>query len=682
MPSLTLELLTNTSSDYSPRYIDLDILSHVHKRVETFKYLDSVSESAVPLSYVAYKPLKPETCLKHVDQSFRVEENSTYRNQIQKFSSGSFTCPTNNVLFTNQVGYNTFNDEVPLFYKHKLEPTAISVTIRAEVVGNLPEVEIIYVLDLVEKFVYINVQNEFNKKTGSYRVYKVYSQLEDGTFTDVLLNTVKVVNEGTWEDIDLGTGLLTGNTYSIEESGDGFTFLFAKADMYYAQFNEKTSLSINIDSDISINDSWHPKVSNGVVHTTLYGKRLKYWVPEYWSQPFSPSVPYYYSSSSEGFFVNKNLIKTRHENLYVNVDSNIHFEIEVYDVDGILLKVLTTDTSKNLSLVGIDKAQYFSDKILSFDYMNGFVNFAEPILTSWTFKCRYFYKSNELNLSKIELNPIYNSKILNHMIVLYVVPNVLSSEQSIHYLLVNEQNKIIYASQRQSLSYIGIGAFDLDSNINPFSVIGTTYSGKGDDTWLDKYCYGFSNANQYLVLGELYISPDIKQEQVFDVQEKRITEDASIYVHNPKLLRSVYGHNPQTLPRNNLQVISYPSYKEEDVSIDNLKRLMNKFTDLGMKSIFRYSDPVVEFSLDTRTSNKGLLTIFWEGPGVYNIYRRESLSDSYVLLDQVERTTRSVSFTYEDLEVDPRKTYIYKVTLTENGNESKNFLETRGVINE
>ena len=53
MATLTLELIASLSSTYGQsRSVSLELVDHVHQRVERFRYLDDIKPVAVALDYV------------------------------------------------------------------------------------------------------------------------------------------------------------------------------------------------------------------------------------------------------------------------------------------------------------------------------------------------------------------------------------------------------------------------------------------------------------------------------------------------------------------------------------------------------------------------------------------------------------------------------------------------------
>ncbi|MFM7858664.1 MAG: hypothetical protein ACKO96_43785, partial [Flammeovirgaceae bacterium] len=73
MASFTLELITSVSEDYQQeRYIELGLINHVHKRLETFMYLDDIKSNAVALDYFESSELDSKYNLFIADRSHQV----------------------------------------------------------------------------------------------------------------------------------------------------------------------------------------------------------------------------------------------------------------------------------------------------------------------------------------------------------------------------------------------------------------------------------------------------------------------------------------------------------------------------------------------------------------------------------------------------------------------------------
>ena len=223
---ITLELIAHSNTTYSePEYLDLDIASHVHKRIERFVYQRNIPQSSVPIAYLENKALDVRDNLRFSDKSWTVPANS--RKLLSERAPTTFSRSTaissqyKDVLITNKTFINKFGKKRPLFYKHKLPEGTKEVKLVVTTRGNRVEETEGYLVDIEAGFVFTNHKNYFNTDTGAYKLYYLICSVEDGESVEQLLNVVPVASEATWEDIDLDTGKVvdTYPLYTRERSG-------------------------------------------------------------------------------------------------------------------------------------------------------------------------------------------------------------------------------------------------------------------------------------------------------------------------------------------------------------------------------------------------------------------------------------------------------------------------------
>ena len=682
MSKLTLELLTfQEGIDENASYIEFDLVNHVHKRIETFTYLDDIKPSAVALDYFESTELDSRYNVSIVDRSYNVATNSVHkldsRSGFAKLTGIAYSSEYSELLITNQSFVDEFNKERPLFWRHELNADVVDVQLESVQWGNTVPVETGYVVDLAERAIFTNYQNYFDQDTGSYRVYFVTSTTSTGTQYRELLSPVPVVREASWEDIDPETGDLYDDlrVFTKEKNTSGYTYYFNQADTFWIKPLSKSLIRIRPPAGRKSDEPWYLRISAGDLTTIANSSTHRYWLPEYFTQPFQPSFPYIFSAYNKMLYVSDRIISATRGSLAIDPDTGRHLMLYIYDYEGNLLKVWTTNSTLNGLRYSNTKVFYEYNKILCWDNQSGLIALTESILPAWQFYAEYSYAADDLELTSINLNPIQNKDLLNQTIVLYVVPDADTDDRGLHYLIVEADNTISYTSQSRGFSYPNLQLRHSSGVFNSNNIIGMPYSSESDmDNFLMNYAVGFENTNAYLILGEINLLDRAiaSKSLVYDVREQGdslVNKTSKTYAKNPRTLQSVfgYGEDGATIPMNNVVVIqapldiltSYGGVLEENQAKDLLKKYMSA----GTYPIIEWTYPWSETTLDVSTANAVTLSWTWEGPDFeYRVYRRRAEVTEWELLATYESGI-PLTFTYEDTDVVSDDLVYYEVRI-------------------
>ena len=354
MSKLTLELITSADA-YQPQHsIELGLVNHVHNRIETFVYLDDIKPSAVALDYFESTELDSKYNIFIADRSHQIPANSLrkvdLRGGYEKFAGSSYSSSYSEILVTHQVFIDEFNKQRPLFYKHVLPEDTVSVNLEIVQYGSLVTTDTGYVLDLDAGSIYTNYQNFFDQETGTYKLYFLTSTSSAGVQTRELLNPVPTVQEATWEDIDLDTGELYIDraVYTREKNTSGYTFYFSQANTWWVRQQLSSLVRVRPPAGRKSDEPWYLRVTNGDITTIANGSVKRYWIPEYMTQPYQPSFPYVFSAYNKMLFVADRVLSATRGSLAIDPEDSRHLTVYIYDFEGNLLKVWTT----NSGLVG------------------------------------------------------------------------------------------------------------------------------------------------------------------------------------------------------------------------------------------------------------------------------------------------------------------------------------------
>lgn len=682
MSQLTLELISSAADTYEQlRFITLPVVSHVHKRIESFMYLDDIKSSAVGLDYFESSELNSKYNIFIADRSHQVPANSLRkvdsRQGFAKLLSASYSSSYSNVLISNQSFIDEFNKERPLFYKHKLPENTVSVNLEVVQFGNSVIVDTGYAVSIEDGAIYTNYSNYFNHETGNYKLYFITSTLSAGGQVKELLNPVPVVSEATWEDIDDSTGELFEEiaVYTKEKNTSGYTFYFNFADTWWCKPETKSLIRCGPPAGEKSDEPWYMRVSNGDISTIVNGAAQRYWLPEYLTQPFQPSFPYIYSAYNKMLYVNDKVITATRASLAIDPLNSRHVVVYIYDYEGNLLKIWTTNEGLSGTRFSNTDVYYETNKILCYDNSSGFVVFNESILPSQQFFAEYYYEADDLELTSLNLNPVQNKNLLNQSIVLYIVPNADQDDHGLHYLLVEADGYISYCSQSLGFSYPNLQRLNEDGTFNDQTIIGLKYiSDIDDNTFVNLYTAGYENSHAYLILAEVNVldRSSLKDTYTYDVRLKgnALTElSTEKFLKNPKALNSVYGYGEDgaVVALNNTVVIQVPlSVLTEyggGLAEDKAVELVKKYLAAGTYPIIDWTYPWSEVSLEVSVPGEVTASWSWEGPDyTYRLYKR--IEDVWILVDEVDSSTPT-TFSYVDTDVVVDDVVYYEVRVVD-----------------
>jgi hypothetical protein len=689
MSILLLEIVANQDVNYAAgtEYL-LPVVSHVHNRIEEFVYRRVVGADAVPIAYLENSALNPWANLQIADRTYTIANNSERASYTENgwFSviGLAYSGPYSDIVATNLTFIDSYGLRRPLFYRHILPVNTVEASLEVVVYGNKHAVDEGYEIDLAAGIVATNYRNYFNPDTGAYKLYFVVSTASDGTSSTELLNPVPVCAEATWEDIDPSTGgLYSGRqVFTKETSSSGYTFYFADADKWYILPQAKSFIKLLAPYGISADDPWYVRISNGDFSALVDNSLRRYYVPEYNYQPFSPYKPYVYASYSKLLWVNDKTLAVPRRDWNVNPDSSMHLQIFIYDYEGNLLRVLTTNGNLDETRYSDTEVYYEADKIVSYDNQAGFVSLALKLHPSWQYHASYYYEATDYEYTAINLNPLMNSTIRDALVVFYVLPDVRNTEQATHHLVVDQGGQIIDCSQGPGAMYPNLQLLNSDGTYNTNTVVGMKYiSDTNVDTFTTQYLSGGNGGYGYALIGEVAFTQSSQPlDQIeYDVRRGgRILNEATISESlqaNPRVLQSgiVYGEEGQEIPKRGVMIIAAPitllsSYGGE-LEQAEAERYIKSWADSTTLNVVEWEYPRSILSGQSFTANQIDLEWTWEASGcTYKLYRRSNVSDEWSLIySEVNPAIGTLS--YSDTDVESDEVWYYIVRIEENNVE-------------
>lgn len=683
MPEITLELIQYVSETYGqPQSIELDIVNHVHKRIERFVYQRMVNDSSIPIAYIENQSLDSQSNLQIANRTFSIPINSNkhigLRSPISIITSTSAGSCYKNIVATNQTFVDAQGKIRPLFWRHDLPDNVTECQLQIVTRGNRHVVDTGYLVDLEAGAIYTNYRNFFDPDTGAYRLFFVVCTGTDGSTFHELLNPEPVAKEADWKDIDLTTGALTKAypVFSKERSSSGYTFFFNDADTWYIRPLESALIQPRFPVGRTATDPWFIRFSDGDFSANVNSAVHRYYVPEFDKQSFIPSKPTIYSPYERMLRVNNSVIAATRKNLSINPSSGLHLNIFIKDVNGVLIKALTTDAALEGVRFSETDVFYESDKILSWDNPDGIIALGLELHRSWQFSATYYYEADDYEYTLVDLNPLTNPDVLDYTFVFYMIPDTNVEDRAIHHLVVDASGTIISASQEQGFSYPNFQLLNADNSFNSDTVIGLKYiSDIIEDTFITRYTAGFENSFAYGILAEVSVVDISMIEDQFEVDVRRsgavikpeLFEE--VIQANPKILQSYlgYGEDGQEVPQSAVMVLKAPLSMLEDwggvLSQEAAERLLRIYMPSAGHAVIEFEGPSSVLSGWSESIGIVSLEATWEGPDYdYRLYRRPNITGEWALIDTVSSPPEG-TILYTDLNVSSGETYYYSVRI-------------------
>lgn len=687
MADLNLELILESHPLYGEAQIlDLPVAIHVHKRLEQFRYLNSINENGIPIACLRNLSVDVTRNLLIVNKAHSVLANSprlfTGEARHDSVVATSYSSPYSAIVATNRTFTDSRGKNRPLFFRHALPEGTTEAIVTSKISGNKEMPGEGYLIDLDSQSVYTNHRNTFDFDSGTHKLFFVSGSTEDGATFNTLLNTEPVAKEASWEDLDPDTGDLvdTYPLYSRSKTGRGYTFYFNSGGKWYIRPYDKGLIQPRKPRAKRPNSPWFLRITNGDVSAVVNDSVRRYYIPEFNTQPFIPYNPIRYASKEELFFVNKRVLAATRQNLKIDPNSGLHLELRIEDAEGTLLRVYTTDQSLEGTRVSNLDVFYETDKIASWDNVRGFIQLAVDVLPAWVYTARYYYEADDYEYTLVNLNPITNKRLKDHIYVFYCVPDVNSEDRAIHHLVVNYDGTIVETSQSLGLGHPNLQLTHGDGSYNSSTVIGMQYFSEGGSSFLDLYGAGFANTNGYMILAEVCgIDPSFVEDQIeVDVRRHGGVIDPEFYEEaftaNPRMLQSHlgYGEAGQVIPQTNVVVLEPPLSLLEDyggnLTQTQAEGLLRTQMPVSGYAVVKWVYPKSELTATSFVSDQVVISLTWEGLYTYKVYRRNTSGDSWSLVwSTVEPAEGAITWT--DTNVESDHTYQYSVAIEDNGIE-------------
>ena len=641
---MQLTLRLNESSQQSTTLLKFQIFCS--SPIDKIQYKNLLTSKDVKIAYFETKELNPFDNLEIVDTSWTLASNNLnnitghyFTNEMQVSSE------YNELLFTDIVNYQN-NEITPLWYLHQSKNITEVTSFERLSSSNLIKNQVSQGYKIVSGKLYTNYENIYDYKNDSFDIFLVSGKDSSGKFYTELLNLKPAIKKMEWTDLNPLNGELINSVYSQEQLpngkynyyinfSEGFTERMCNNGLngYYYKVSENNKIELMQPEALTGQQSWNMRIRYANLISANNGRQYLYTIPEYNKQPYNPFLPLILVAEKLCFKVTDNIIKLNPSSLTYDPKMNIHIDVLVFDYNENLKKAYTTDASKNNTKVYNSGILFEYGFIESVDEKNGFISFTNSISVNSEdiIKATYFYNAEDYVMLDLNVNPVYNKNMENKFVV-YLKPiditdslNYDPNTKSVHYLIVNKDNKIIFANE-ENLS------------TNDFQTFKELYSCEYNKT--------------YLVLGEIYYKDESKIDDCFsfDIRTKnKFVKDES-FKENYRLLQSKFGYNErgQNIDRMNARFLGC-SNQVYSMSQEDFLSQLNQ-SSLAENILF-LNNPDLNFSLDYFVETSSFVFKWkYQGPGEYLLSCSFTKNDRNIEYDSsINRYKKSHKYTYYHL---------------------------------
>jgi hypothetical protein len=460
MPVGTISLkYTMKGFPYKKTY---DTRVNIKDTVEYLRFSTVFNDNAVGVAFIDAPVISAERNILINNTSDQVSENSrVIKNEVEYFND-NFTLEFASFYITDIVE-EVDGKDVPMYFYHDL---TLSPNIsRLEILDGAhnPVDEKLWsyrdeTATLVEerRGIYTNLLCSADKRASDYEVFYVkYRDNDLNEIVTVLLDSKPFYTQASFladrkqrEFIVVqGNTTLSGSQYNVEVVFDSLNFSptgIPGQQRFYVKGREKGKIFIEKPAASLVTDRWNLRISPGDL--SVNGRR--YWVPEYYTQLYSPTFPFRLEKEKEVVMLAGDIIKT---DLYPinNLEiSGFFLYIVVKDNKGAVKRAFTNDPDADVYTTKtgfVTDVFYEKDIIESASEDSGFIKLKEKVDPGLKVYLTYRYTENWLTYSDLSVNPSINPEILGKRVILYVTPDALG--RSTHHIISDDSGAILEASQ-------------------------------------------------------------------------------------------------------------------------------------------------------------------------------------------------------------------------------------------
>ncbi len=478
---------------------------------------------------------------------------------------------TSNLLLTGI--FNAFDE--PMFWRHEIPLASIEKGVEIFDQNNKP-------VD-VNKFILIKEVNPNSLTHAELRgivAHNLHTDIKKGIYYRIIykddnndliieiLNQQPLYQKSISDDNPSTSNLNSAsNTYLLRywvirqvgsQNIGGFEFHLPDEILRFAtRMTDESYIRGYLPQSTLPNEPWFLNISN--FHWVLQNN-VELFLPEFYSQSFSPHAPYDYVDDDFGLIINSNVVKVSNKGIRKTSISNLTYPTRYIKLLAFKEEAnspglaLTNDPSLDGTLVSNEYDILWKYTNLSTNYEKALIYTIEDLSIYSYATISYPYESHVYLFDKIDLNVMRNPSLRGKTIVFYLVPNYDLQTNSIEYLIHDEDLIIEKVSQDGTTSNPSIASMigqyysvseGKNQGLNQQNTLGIQFT-VGGLNFIDTYV-----AAGAIILGEISY-PEVYDEGkslITDVRNVKEIDAITCAKVNPyKLLTRSDSFDPSKLP--------------------------------------------------------------------------------------------------------------------------------------
>lgn len=455
MPVGTISLKYTTKN--FPIEKSYDTRVNVKDTIEYLRFSTVFDDNAVGLAFIDAPSISVDDNILISDSASEIAENSRQIKTEIEYLSDSFITPFASFYITD-VTKMVDGEEVPMYLWHDLTnyPNISRLEVLDGALNPVDDKLWEYIDETAtlgddRRGIYTNLECSIDRRSSNYEVFYVRFRNDDTSEIEtVLLNSAPFYSQASFLSDRRNREFIVsalGGEYQVDVVFDSLNFSptgVTGQQRYFLKDRDKGKIYIEKPAASLVTQRWNLRVSPGD-----FGRNgRRYWVPEYYTQLFSPAFPFRLEKEREVLVLDGNILYT---DLYPI--SNIGIEgfylyIIIKDNKGAVQRAITNDPDADTYITKqgfVTDVFYEKDIIESVSDESGFIKLKERIPSGLRAFLTYRYEENFFTYEDLSVNPSINPEILGKRIIMYALPD--ASDRAVHHLITDNQGVIQEASE-------------------------------------------------------------------------------------------------------------------------------------------------------------------------------------------------------------------------------------------
>lgn len=541
-----------------------------------------------PIAHLSTPRIIAQDAISLVDTSNLIPQNAFFEKDIEIVLDDddlTYFVDKSGFLITDQFS----NNNQPLYYKHKLQysifgegESGVTDVIIVDEAGNEVD-ENLWIYDCGAKTIYhrIDIMNE------GVQYFIRYPRANDaGTLINrrhsELLNQQPAFREAVDEDM-LPDGCLNADAdaYLLEEL-DGQPYYWKltlpRSGTYYLKYTDNGILKLRVPPTKQ-SEPWYLEVQNSVVLTTQINLNefLRYTIAEFDLQTFYPFPPVRLVAERQTNILNTNVVSLGEKNIFLSNKTPI--DIKIYNANNTLVKAMTTDPNKvGAAILGVS---WEVDTIESIDKATGRISLRRSIKDSERVVASFYHEDDTFTYTGVNLNPLYNSDILNQRVAILAKPAAFPCNSTISHVILTADEIILSAS---------------DDNISDWLKEGTKTLDNLKQEWLYLPGESVGNQNNYMLIGLASVSIPYAPEEANITDARRrgggivdeLISQALSLVPGSSQNWDIKTWDGPAVPAQGAAVLYLPSWIQQVYSEEEIRARASQYSAAGTYLVIKY----------------------------------------------------------------------------------------------